>query len=338
MIEFEEITAGIDRDDPIILDIGANNGEQTMMFLGKFPECHVFSFEPDPRAIAKYRQRISDPRATLVEMAVGARIGTHTFYQSSGVRPDLRPEEMPLGWDQSGSIRKPAYHLVAHPWVKFETTITVEVTTLDAWAATNGISAVDFIWADVQGAEEDLIAGARNTLAATRYLYTEYSNLELYEGEISLRQILAMLPDFELVKDYGNDVLLRNKLLWNAPTGIRKAPVPETTFALQGFDNVGGLAWYCQLPGDALVGDTATFPTRSRLKLLEGDTVLGPPHSMHDEIREKGRGRYSHWHTGIYFSTPDGSDPRTNGRTYAARIPAPNARSVAGQDGGKDKI
>ena len=50
----------------------------------------------------------------------------------------------------------------------------------------------------MQGAEGDMIAGGQATLARTRYLYTEYSNEEIYEGEPTLETLLAMLPNFQL--------------------------------------------------------------------------------------------------------------------------------------------
>jgi glycosyltransferase involved in cell wall biosynthesis len=55
---------------------------------------------------------------------------------------------------------------------------------------------------------------------------------------------------------------------------------------------------------------------RSRLRLLENGVVIGLRRCQHDDIRDLGGGRYSHWGRHIYFSTPDNSDPRTNGRTY----------------------
>jgi len=69
---------------------------------------------------------------------------------------------------------------------------------------------VDFIWADVQGAEENLINGAKDTLKNTRYFYTEYSDEELYRGQINKSRILRMIPGFSIVKDYGNNILLKN--------------------------------------------------------------------------------------------------------------------------------
>lgn len=57
----------------------------------------------------------------------------------------------------------------------------------------------------------------------------------------------------------------------------------------------------------------------SRLRVYEDGRPLGPAHASHHEIREHGQGRFSHWSGYIYFSTPDNTDPRTNGRTYTWR-------------------
>ena len=66
-------------------------------------------------------------------------------------------------------------------------------------------------WADVQGAESDLMAGAARFLRSSRYLYTEYSNEEWYEGQITLTELLQMLPDFDLIRRYAMDALFENK-------------------------------------------------------------------------------------------------------------------------------
>lgn len=87
----------------------------------------------------------------------------------------------------------------------------VSTRRLDTWAADEGVDSVDFIWADVQGAEIDLINGGRVTLSNTRYLYTEYSNRELYEGQVGLKTLLKSLPEFEVVHRFAHDVLLRNR-------------------------------------------------------------------------------------------------------------------------------
>lgn len=65
--------------------------------------------------------------------------------------------------------------------------------------------------------------------------------------------------------------------------------------------------------------DNGSF--ESRLVLFEDGNLLGPPHSLHAQIRTEGRGRYSHWENVLYFSTSDSTDPRTNGRLYRFLVP-----------------
>jgi hypothetical protein len=64
---------------------------------------------------------------------------------------------------------------------------------------------------DVQGAESDLVEGATRFLRASRYLYTEYSNKELYEGQITLAELREKLSDFDLIVRYRWDALFHNK-------------------------------------------------------------------------------------------------------------------------------
>lgn len=56
----------------------------------------------------------------------------------------------------------------------------------------------------------------------------------------------------------------------------------------------------------------------SALVVLEDGRPLQGAGSLHDEIRQQGRGRYSHWGNTIYFSSSDNSDPVSNGRAYSA--------------------
>ena len=50
---------------------------------------------------------------------------------------------------------------------------------------------------------------------------------------------------------------------------------------------------------------------------MEDGKPLGPAHAVHEDIRTKGRGAYSHWTADLlYFSASDNGDPRKNGRAY----------------------
>jgi len=58
---------------------------------------------------------------------------------------------------------------------------------------------------------------------------------------------------------------------------------------------------------------------RSRLTLFEDGQALPYAHSTHDDIREIGEGRYSHWGDAVFFSSSDNSDPSKNGRRYSVQ-------------------
>lgn len=82
-----------------------------------------------------------------------------------------------------------------------------------------------------------------------------------------------------------------------------------------------GLAWFVALPSGWEAGaDDVDHPQRSRAVLIEDGRPLGPAHAVHATIRERGGGAWSHWLGQVYFSTSDGSDPRTNDRTYVIEL------------------
>lgn len=191
-------------DSAIILDIGANDGRTTNEFLDEFPIAKVFAFEPDSRAIAKFRVNVTSPRARLFETAIGAFDGTSEFYVSGGTSWDGRGD-----WDESGSIRKPKNHCIFWPWVTFDKKTTVPIARLDTWSAFHyPTGPIDLIWADVQGAESDLFQGGRETLARSRFFYTEFSDHEWYEGQPTLRAFLAMIGNWNVLGIFGHNVLL----------------------------------------------------------------------------------------------------------------------------------
>lgn len=87
-----------------------------------------------------------------------------------------------------------------------------------------------------------------------------------------------------------------------------------------------GHAFVVDLPRPALPltmvwADNVSDPRTSHLVLLESGRSLGPAHSLHADIREQGRGRFSFWVNTLHFSSSDNSDPATNGRLYLATAP-----------------
>ena len=193
---------------PVVFEIGACNGDDSAymldVLLATGPPFTYWVFEPDMRIgryaeelYNRYRSRGADIRFS--DTAFGAEVAEVDFYLSGGE-----------GFVGSSSIRKPKHHLSAFPGCTFQLG-KARCMTLDFFCGTCGVDHIDFVWMDVQGAEVDVLKGATQMLPRIRHIYTEYCDGELYEGEIGRDAILAMLPGFQLVKDYGGDILLRNK-------------------------------------------------------------------------------------------------------------------------------
>jgi 2-O-methyltransferase len=194
-------------DDPLVLEIGCNDGSDTVGFLAEFPGVRIHSFECDPRPIEAFRSRISDIRCQLHEVALSDRTGLATLYMSGGTLEGIPGAD----WHQSSSLLEPTGHRSLHPWVNFERTCEVETVRLDDWAERvipDGV--VDFIWMDVQGAEHLVIAGGASTFARTRFCYFEYSESELYSGQQRLSPLLRALRTYRLLGTYENNALVVN--------------------------------------------------------------------------------------------------------------------------------
>lgn len=199
----EEIKKMIGVSNPTIFEIGCANGSDTEEFINVFnDEINLYCFEPEPNNIKIIKNNIKNCK--LFEGVISNIDGIVTFNRSrTDNYDDLR---------LSGSIRKPKEHLNEWNYIKFDEFLEVKSTTIDSFCKNNNIKFIDFIWADVQGAESDMILGGLNMFKeSVRYLYTEYSNKEYYENQINLEGIVNLLGDnWSLVQNFGSDALFKN--------------------------------------------------------------------------------------------------------------------------------
>ena len=196
-----------------LVEIGAHFGTDTMEFRKILPNSKIISFEPDPRNIKVIKENWSNKDiAHLYEFAISNYNGKTEFYLSSGDCSHWCNDDMLLknDWSASNSIKKPKNHLNLHKWVKFNEKIEIDCIRLDDFEPLKE-DIIDFIWADVQGAEDLVFDGARETLKRTRYVYTEYNQNELYENQLTLDGIINLFgPNWKIVQIYSDDVLLKN--------------------------------------------------------------------------------------------------------------------------------
>jgi FkbM family methyltransferase len=199
-----------DLNPTVLVEIGVHFGEDTRIFRQMLPTARIVGFEPDPRNIAIIRETGIDRLCEFHPVALSDKTETRTFYMSSGkATHDTDRQHLENDWSSSSSLKRPTGHLDLHRWITFPTTAEVPCMRLDD-VASLADSVVDFMWVDVQGAEDIVFSGAKDVLSRTRYVYTEYAT-DLYEGQLNREQLLALFgPAWQVVHDFGGDILLKN--------------------------------------------------------------------------------------------------------------------------------
>ena len=197
--------------DIIIFEIGAADGRDSAAFLHTFADCDfkLYCFEPDSRNIKSFKGLIgNDPRVSFIEKAIGDHSQNNVEWHKSG-RTESGHEHI-----YSSSLREPYKCYETWPELVFEKT-TIDMISLDEFVEKEGITHVDFIWMDVQGAEDLVIKGAAKTLETkVKFLFTEYGDTEYYHDQPTLKTIRGLLPNFEIIADFKTDVLFMNPKLY----------------------------------------------------------------------------------------------------------------------------
>jgi FkbM family methyltransferase len=155
--------------DGLILDVGAHDGLWTDTVLQLAPTARIIAVEPQDGPRAELTRRFGDdPRVTIDGRALADSQGTREFHiMESTVNASLRPP------------REHMDALYGSGWAVQETT-TIETTTVDALV---GGRPVALLKIDVQGAENDVLAGATETLKHTTAVMLEVTYIHHYEGD-----------------------------------------------------------------------------------------------------------------------------------------------------------
>lgn len=137
-----------------MMDVGANFGLFTIIAARAVgPSGGVHAFEPAPEEYRKLRRNLAVNRFRNVKanaVAAGARPGVailNVYHSGWGAYNSIGPSEDPA---------VPA------------TPISVPITSLDTYVGEHGIEQLDFLKVDVEGAERDVLTGARDVLSRLR--------------------------------------------------------------------------------------------------------------------------------------------------------------------------
>ena len=191
--------------DPVIIDLGAHHGEEYAWLEALGPRRYI-AIEADPRNAAVLRSKLGrDCYVTIIEAAIAEYNGLVTLHLCDNTAVIRRKAQ--------SSIHKPTGHLEHFKWCTFEQKVQVVALTLDHLVS-NQLPPdvpIDLLWVDIQGAERDMIAGGQEAMKRTRFIMIEAESVEMYAGQALKPELLALLPDFEVVEDFGYNVFLKRR-------------------------------------------------------------------------------------------------------------------------------
>lgn len=191
-------------EDAVVLDVGAHAGQFSKLFARMAPRGRVFAFEPSvyARSVLQPALRWNRLRnVAVIPSGLSDAVGALPLYT-----PIKRSGEMGFG----------LAHLGGETEDRAVAAQTIALTTLDQFAADQGLTRLDFIKADVEGWEAHVLQGGRDTLAAWRpALFLEVVEASLARAGASPAAIWAELaplgytarkaPDFAPADGFAGD-------------------------------------------------------------------------------------------------------------------------------------
>ena len=161
--------------DPVIYDIGANDGALTVQYI---PRAQVFAFEPNKRARERLAARTQSSRLRIFPYALGAQRETAFLHVYSD--------------DSFSSLHKRTEAELSQYSLHLQEVAQVPVYALDE--VSPQLPAPHIVKIDVEGAERDVLRGACTTLQKEQpAVLIEYSCVNTKNAGYDRAEILAEL-------------------------------------------------------------------------------------------------------------------------------------------------
>lgn len=169
------------KNEDVVLDCGANMGLFSVLALNRGGEVYCFEPAPHTRGYLEEYKNLYPDRMHIFPYALADKEGDTEFYVGS----DLNGENSISNLSGTG-----------------KECIRVPVKTIDHFVKENGISRVDFIKADIEGAERHMLSGAKETMKkfAPKLAICTY---HLKDDPKVLEEIIRQAnPDYKIIHRY----------------------------------------------------------------------------------------------------------------------------------------
>lgn len=179
------------REAPIIVDVGAHKGESVDFYKSIFPNAKMFCFEPGDDNFKDLENKLLQYKdCKAFKLGISDCSGQATFYLNELSHLGSLRKINTSSKDSLGFAAKAQNHEV-----------TILTSTLDEICVQENILNIDILKIDVQGAEFEVILGAKNVMMNTNLIVMEINLFDFYEKDRhKLSSIFRLLEEnnFEL--------------------------------------------------------------------------------------------------------------------------------------------
>lgn len=191
--------------NPVIIEAGVCDAEDTIRFKHTWPDCTIYGFEPVPSLYEKSKANTASfKNVNISKCALGSSCGERKYWESrampgassffvDNLKAVVAPEDIKDAFEKDGKT-----------YNDFPT--IVDCITIDKFCEDNKVNRVDYIWLDTEGNELDILRGATKTLAGVRVLSLE----------LNFQEFRAGIPLFEEVHEYITNIGFEIKHMWQA--------------------------------------------------------------------------------------------------------------------------
>jgi FkbM family methyltransferase len=169
-----------------VLDIGGNKGQFTKTISVLLPEARIYGFEPLPFCFDEF-QKFADKNQLVKVFNVGiGDVSGKMSFESDSFSPS------------SSFLKMTDIHRQAYPYAGKEIkTVDVKIVRLDGFITSEKINLGNslFIKIDVQGYEDKVLAGGKETIKKAKIVIVETSFSVLYESQPLFGEIYQTFHD-----------------------------------------------------------------------------------------------------------------------------------------------
>lgn len=191
-------------DDAVVFDVGAHAGQFSKLFAGLAPNGFVYAFEPSPYTLSLLRRALALNRVRNVRIV------------PTGLSATEGEASLSTPIKKSGVLGYGLASLAGVAPGRDRSDQTVPLLTLDGFVEREGIQRLDFIKADIEGWEVQMLRGAMRSIARFKpALFLEISEQNLGRAGDTPADIWALLqpvgykarqaPDFHEVSGFSGN-------------------------------------------------------------------------------------------------------------------------------------